>query len=70
MKDLSEKEFAILKALLKRVINEISDIFTNYICDDTYSDNRAKKRNYLTGIECRIYSKVDDILASMKPKGE
>ena len=54
MGKITQTELYHYTALLKTVTNRMGDIFTQYICDDFYSDNRPKKRNYLTDIEIKI----------------
>ena len=64
---MTDKETEIILQKVAIVIkNKIGDIFTKYICDDAYSDDRPKKRNYLTDIEIEIKLKIDDILKFIK----
>mgnify|MGYP001570953664 CR=1 FL=1 len=64
--ELTKEDIILLEKVLKVVKEKVSDIFTKYICDDLFSDDRPKKRNYLTDIEVEIKLKIDDILKFIK----
>ena len=59
---LSDNDIELLEKYTKVIQNKMSDVITKYICDDTYSDDRPKKRRYLTDIELRIRFAIDDTM--------
>ena len=63
---INDEELNHYEKLLKVIINKTADIFTMYICDDMYSNDRAKKRNYLTEIELRIRFMIEDLIKNIK----
>ena len=54
MTTLSKSEFEIVKQVAKYVDNLVGDTITKYICNDSFDDKRAEKRQFLTRIEVDI----------------
>lgn len=70
MGKITKNELDHYDILMKIMINKIGDIFTKYICDNMYSDNRAEKRCYLTEIELSIKFAIEDLLKFVKNNNE
>ncbi len=66
MSKLNKEDIELLKIVTKTIKHRIGSVFTEAICDDNYSDNRLKKRTYLTNIEVKITKEIDGIIKSLE----
>jgi len=63
---ITKTELEHYEKLVDIITDKVGDIITKYICDDTYSNDRPKKRNYLTNIEIEISDAMNDMLMFIK----